>query len=100
MDSSRNEISYKNRNNSGEIKENKKLSDNLPTDSGKQKISKLNRYSLFVKNLAKSKKFKSMEKRRKKESVDEQEKKKQKKPTYSEKFRRSSKPKVTFQSTS
>ena len=100
MDSSRNEISYKNRNNSGEIKENKKLSDNFPTDSGKQKISKLNRYSLFVKNLAKSKKFKSMEKRRKKESVDEQEKKKQKKPTYSEKFRRSSKPKVTFQSTS
>ena len=100
MDSSRNEISYKNRNNSGDIKENKKLSDNLPTDSGKQKISKLNRYSLFVKNLAKSKKFKSMEKRRKKESVDEQEKKKQKKPTYSEKFRRSSKPKVTFQSTS
>ena len=100
MDSLRNDASYKNRNNSGEIKENKKLSDNLPTDSGKQKISKLNRYSLFVKNLAKSKKFKSMEKRRKKESVDEQEKKKQKKPTYSEKFRRSSKPKVTFQSTS
>ncbi len=100
MDSSRNDASYKNRNNSGDIKENKKLSDNLPTDSGKQKISKLNRYSLFVKNLAKSKKFKSMEKRRKKESVDEQEKKKQKKPTYSEKFRRSSKPKVTFQSTS
>ena len=57
MDSSRNDASYKNRNNSGEIKENKtstqKLSDNLPTDSGKQKISKLNRYSLFVKNLAK-----------------------------------------------
>ena len=100
MDSLRNDASYKNRNNSGDIKENKKLSDNLPTDSGKQKISKLNRYSLFVKNLAKSKKFKSMEKRRKKESVDEQEKKKQKKPTYSEKFRRSSKPKVTFQSTS
>ena len=100
MDSSRNDASYKNRNNSGDIKENKKLSDNFPTDSGKQKISKLNRYSLFVKNLAKSKKFKSMEKRRKKESVDEQEKKKQKKPTYSEKFRRSSKPKVTFQSTS
>ena len=104
MDSLRNDASYKNRNNSGEIKENKtstqKLSDNFPTDSGKQKISKLNRYSLFVKNLAKSKKFKSMEKRRKKESVDEQEKKKQKKPTYSEKFRRSSKPKVTFQSTS
>ena len=100
MDSLRNDASYKNRNNSGDIKENKKLSDNFPTDSGKQKISKLNRYSLFVKNLAKSKKFKSMEKRRKKESVDEQEKKKQKKPTYSEKFRRSSKPKVTFQSTS
>ena len=104
MDSSRNDASYKNRNNSADIKENKtstqKLSDNLPTDSGKQKISKLNRYSLFVKNLAKSKKFKSMEKRRKKESVDEQEKKKQKKPTYSDKFRRSSKPKVTFQSTS
>ena len=104
MEYSRNDTPNKKRKNTGEDLDNnlilQKLSGNIPTESGKQKLVKMHRYSLFVKNLAKSKKFKSMEKRRKKESVDEQEKKKQKKPTYSEKFRRSSKPKVTFQSTS
>ena len=97
------DIPYKKRKNTGEDIDNKlivqKLSDNIPTDPGKQKLSKINRYSLFVKNLAKSKKFKSVEKRRKNSSMDEQEKNKQKKQTYSEKFRRTSKPKVTFQST-
>ena len=97
------DIPYKKRKNTGEDIDNKlivqKLSDNIPTDPGKQKFTKINRYSLFVKNLAKSIKFKSVEKRRKNSSMDEQEKNKQKKQTYSEKFRRTSKPKVTFQST-
>ena len=106
MEYSRNDTPNKKRKNTGEDLDNnlilQKLSGNIPTESGKQKLVKMHRYSLFVKNLAKSKKFKSLEKRRKKSSMDDQEKKKQKqkKPTYSEKFRRTSKPKVTFQSTS
>ena len=106
MEYSRNDTPNKKRKNTGEDLDNnlilQKLSGNIPTESGKQKLVKMHRYILFVKNLAKSKKFKSLEKRRKKSSMDDQEKKKQKqkKPTYSEKFRRTSKPKVTFQSTS
>ena len=98
------ETPYKNQNDTSEDIDSKliiqKLNDNLPADKGKQKLTKLNRYSLFVKNLVKSKRFKSTEKRRKKESIDEQEKKKEKKPIYLNKYRRISKPKVTFQTTS
>ena len=73
--------------------------ENTNNDLGKRKNSKSIGYSLFINNLVKSKKFKSLEKRKKKESIEEQEKKKPKKSTYMEKFQRSSKPKETFKST-
>ena len=79
------------------------INSNINIDLGKQKSERMRGYSLFVKNLAKvvkAKKYKSLEKRKKKESLDEHEKKKPKNVTYMEKFKRSEKPKETFQSTS
>lgn len=104
MESKRSETPYKIRKTSTETKDSKTIFQNMNNitnnDLVKYKNIRLNRYSLFVKNIAKAKKFKSMEKRRKKDSIDEQEKKRQKKPTYMEKYKKYSKPKSTFYSTS
>ena len=60
MEYSRNDTPNKKRKNTGEDLDNnlilQKLSGNIPTESGKQKLVKMHRYSLFVKNMEKYKK--------------------------------------------
>ena len=73
--------------------------ENTNNDLGKRKNRRSIGSSLFINNLVKPRKFKSLEKRKKKESIEEQEKKKPKKLTYMEKYQRSTKPKETFKST-
>ena len=90
------------RENSAEMRDIRKISQTLNdnnNESEKQKIIKQNRYSLFEKNLVKAKRFKSLEKRKKNVSIDNKEQIKQKESTYMEKYKRSMKPKETFQST-
>lgn len=103
MEYLRRNSSLKKRKKSSELRESKivskKLSDSI-NDTGHKVNSKTNVYSNFIKNLVKAKKFKSLEKRRKKSSMDEQEKRKQKKLTYMEKYKKMNKPKESFYSTS
>ena len=102
MEFTRQDSPFKKRKNSAEIRNIRKISQTLNdnnNESEKQKIIKQERYSLFVKNLAKSKRFKSLEKRQKNILIDNKEQIEQKEPTYIEKFKRSMKPKETFQST-
>jgi hypothetical protein len=103
MEYLRRNSSLKKRKKSSELRESKivskKLSDSI-NDTGHKVNSKTNAYSNFIKNLVKAKKFKSLEKRRKKSSMDEQEKRKQKKLTYMEKYKKMNKPKESFYSTS
>ena len=103
MEYLRRNSSLKKRKKSSELRESKivskKLSDSI-NDTGHKVNSKTNTYSNFIKNLVKAKKFKSLEKRRKKSSMDEQEKRKEKKLTYMEKYKKMNKPKESFYSTS
>ena len=104
MENNRHKIEVKNRKNSAEFRSIKLVfensSDSFGGDIEKKKTSKQNGHKLLAKYLGKTKKYKSTEKRKRKESKEEQEKKKPRKLTYMEKYKRSEKPRETFQSTS
>ena len=102
MEFTRQDSPFTKRKNSAEMRDIRKISQNsndIHNESEKQKNIKQNRYSLFIKNIVKVRKYKSSEKRKKNIPKENKEQTKPKESAYMEKYKRSMKPKETFQST-